>query len=86
MLPLVAADVSRRIGCLTLTMGAIGLAVGIGATVSTALAGIIVDAAGLHMAFLALTAAGAAATLLVWIAMPETRPVKLRTAAAPQPA
>jgi MFS family permease len=86
MLPLVAADVSRRIGCLNLTIGAIGLAVSIGATVSTTLAGVIADTAGLRMALLALAAAGAAAVLLVWVAMPETRPIKLKTAATPQPA
>jgi hypothetical protein len=60
--------------------------VGLALSVGTTLAGIIADTAGLRMAFLPLTAAGAAAALLVWIAMPETGPIKLGTAAAPQPA
>ena len=74
MLPLIAADVSRRIGCLNLTIGAFGLAGGVGATVSTALAGVIADAGGMQSAFLMLAASGAAAVLLVWALMPETRP------------
>ena len=76
MLPLIAADVSRRIGCLNLTMGAFGLAGGLGATVSTTLAGAIADSAGMQMAFLMLSAAGAAAVVLVWVCMPETRPAR----------
>jgi MFS family permease len=55
----------------------VGLALSVG-TIAGLLgqlpAGFIADAAGLRTAFLALTAAGAAAVLLVWIAMPETRP------------
>ncbi len=76
MLPVIAADVSRRIGCLNLTIGAFGLAGGVGASVSTTLAGAIADAAGMRMAFLLLTAAGGAACLLVWMLMPETRPAR----------
>ena|ERR1035437_5318059 len=58
--------------------------VGLALSVGTTLAGIIADTAGLRIALLPLTAAAAA--LLVWIAMPETGPIKLGTAAAPQPA
>ncbi len=76
MLPLVAADVSRRIGCLNLAIGGFNLAVGVGATVSTTLAGAIADRAGIHIALLFLAAAGAAAAALVWLAMPETRPAR----------
>ena len=76
MLPLIAADVSRRIGCLNLTIAGFNLAVGIGATVSTTLAGLIADRTGIDVALLGLAAAGAGAALLVWMVMPETRPVR----------
>jgi MFS family permease len=76
MLPLIAADVSRRIGCLNLAIGVFSLAGGLGATVSTTLAGAIADAAGMQMAFLMLAAAGGGAVLLVWGMMPETRPAR----------
>ena len=76
MLPLIAADVSRRIGCFNLSVGVFSLAGGLGATVSTTLAGAIADAAGTRMAFLTLAAAGAAAVLLVGVGMPETRPAQ----------
>ena len=81
MLPLIAADVSRRIGCLNLAIGGFNLAVGLGATVSTTLAGVIADRIGIHMALLALAAAGGAAVILVWMVMPETRPVRQALAA-----
>jgi predicted MFS family arabinose efflux permease len=47
---------------------------GVGATASTSLAGWIADRAGLPVAFLCLAAVGLAAEILVWRAMPETRP------------
>jgi len=74
MMPLVAADLTRRTGFLNLAIGSFGLAASLGATVSTALAGWIVDTWGLRIAFLALAAAGAAGLLLIIAVMPETRP------------
>ena len=74
LLPLIAADIARERGHFNLIMGAIGLAVGLGATVSTALTGAIADASGSPAAFFALAAAGLAATLLAWAVMPETTP------------
>lgn len=79
MLPLIAADVSRRIGCLNLSIGVFSLAGGLGATVSTTLAGAIASSAGMQMAFLMLSAAGGVAVLLVWATMSETRPATLAT-------
>jgi MFS family permease len=64
-------------------LGFVGVAIGIGGTLSTTLAGWIADRGGDAAAFAALAAIGLAATLLVWRAMPETRP--RRTTAAPQP-
>ncbi len=74
LIPLTAADLTRRTGYLNLAIGSFGLASSLGATFSTALAGWIADRYGLRMAFLALTAAGAAAVLAVLVLMPETRP------------
>lgn len=74
MVPLIAADLTRRTGCLNLAMGAINLAIGLGAALSTAIAGPIADSWGYGAAFLCLAGAGSIATLLVWFVMPETSP------------
>jgi MFS family permease len=74
MVPLIAADVTRQSGYMNLAIGSIGLAVGIGATISTALAGWMADAAGVPGTLLALAAVGGGAVLLAWWTMPETHP------------
>jgi MFS family permease len=74
MLPLIAADVTRRSGYLNLAIGWLGLASGIGAIVSTAVAGWMADRFGAPAAFLGLACAGVAALAAVWLLMPETRP------------
>ncbi|WP_321783075.1 MFS transporter [Paraburkholderia sp. J94] len=73
MLPLIAADVAGGKGRYNLCIGLFGLSAGIGATLSTALAGFIADHFGNTVSFLGLAAAGAAAVVLVWLVMPETR-------------
>jgi MFS family permease len=73
MLPLIAADVAGDKGRYNLCIGLFGLAAGIGATLSTGLAGFIADRLGNTASFMCLAAAGLAAVLLVWFAMPETR-------------
>jgi MFS family permease len=73
MLPLIAADVAGGKGRYNLCIGLFGLSAGIGATLSTALAGFIADHFGNTVSFIGLAAAGAASVLLVWLAMPETR-------------
>jgi MFS family permease len=72
MLPLLAADLTRGTRHFNLCMGALGLAMFVGAAASTTLAGGIADAAGLPLAFLALAVSGLAGTILVLFAMPET--------------
>ena len=74
LLPLIAADIAAERGHFNLTMGAIGLAAGGGAAVSTTLAGAVQDLLGNHAAFGALAAAGLVATLLAWLIMPESGP------------
>lgn len=73
MLPLLAADLTRGTNRFNLCIGFFGTAVGIGATVSTALGGAIASAFSSPAAFLALGAIGLTCLALVWFAMPETR-------------
>lgn len=73
MLPLIAVDVGGDKGRYNLCIGVFGLAAGIGATLSTSIAGFAADKFGDTIAFMGLAAAGALAVLLVWAAMPETK-------------
>jgi MFS family permease len=73
MVPLIAADVTRRTGFLNLAISSIGLASGLGATFSTTAAGWLADMAGAPVAFLGLASVGLAALVVVWTFMPETR-------------
>lgn len=72
--PLVTADVAADSGHYNLALGLVGFAIGIGATFSTGVAGWVADQFGGPTAFMAMAAVGLAATVLVWAAMPETRP------------
>ncbi|MEX3548532.1 MAG: MFS transporter [Burkholderia sp.] len=72
MLPLIAADVAGGKGRYNLCIGLFGLAAGIGATLSTTLAGFAADHFGNTMSFFGLAVAGALAVALVAVAMPET--------------
>jgi MFS family permease len=74
MVPLIAADVTRQSGYMNLAIGSIGLAVGIGATISTAFAGWMADVAGVPGTLFALAVVGCGAVLLAWWTMPETHP------------
>jgi MFS family permease len=74
LLPLVAADLTIGSSHFNLCLGILGLAMYVGAAVSTTLSGEVADAAGVHAAFLMLAGAGVAGCLAVWLAMPETRP------------
>lgn len=84
MLPLIAADVTKNSGYLNLAIGSLGLASGLGATFSTALAGVIADVFGDRATFLCLAAAGAACVALIAAAMPESRPPAAASADAVQ--
>jgi predicted MFS family arabinose efflux permease len=84
MLPLIAADLTRRTGYMNLAIGWFGLASGAGATLGTVMAGSIADHFGDRVMFLCLAGASAAAVLLLWIAMPETRPAQRGASKGPQ--
>jgi MFS family permease len=87
MVPLIAADVTRRTGYLNLAISSIGLAVSIGATFSTTLGGLVADRFGIPAALLGLAMIGFAATVLIWVALPETRPARRSKATlSPAPA
>jgi predicted MFS family arabinose efflux permease len=76
MVPLVASDIAGGSGGFNASLGFVGFAIGIGGTLSTTLAGMFAQAFGDPTAFLGLASVGLGATLLVWIAMPETRPTE----------
>jgi MFS family permease len=73
LFPLIVADVTRETGHYTTSLGLVGLAIGGGATLSTAVAGLVADHFGVGAAFLSLAVVGLIATALVWILMPETK-------------
>jgi predicted MFS family arabinose efflux permease len=72
--PFIIADITRGTGRFNLSLGFVGTAVGIGASLSTTLGGYASDHFGSPVAFLALAAIAAAGVALVWSLMPETRP------------
>ncbi len=79
LVPLVVADVTRRTGHFNLALGIAGTAIGVGATLSTTLAGYVSDHFGSETAFLVLAVIAAAGLACIWSMMPETRPDDDRT-------
>lgn len=73
---LMIADLTRGTGHYNLALGSIGAAVGIGASISTTMAGFVSEHAGFQAGYLSLAAPAVAAFLLLWLAMPETRNVE----------
>ncbi len=76
MLPLVAADLTRRTGHLTMAISSVSLAAGLGATFSTTVAGLVADLIGPAYAFYGLAGVGGLALLIALVLMPETRPAE----------
>ena len=70
---LVIADLTKGTGRFNLTLGAIGTAVGMGASLSQVVAGSIVHRFGSNAGFLFLAAVAAAALGILYFFMPETR-------------
>jgi MFS family permease len=73
MIPLIAADLTRRSGYPNLAIGALSLGSSLGATFSTTAAGLIADHLGTTAAFIGLAAAGGLGTVILAALMPETR-------------
>jgi MFS family permease len=72
--PIVVADLMRGTGRFNVAQGAILTAQGIGAALSTTLAGVVVVRAGYNAAFLTLAAVAFVGAMLFLFGMPETRP------------
>ena len=70
--PLVIADATRGSGRFNLAQGAIATMQGLGASLSSLFAGVVVDAAGYSAGFLALGGAACLAFGTLLVAMPET--------------
>jgi len=74
LVPLTLADITRETGRFNLTQGLIGCAMGIGASISTTLVGLLSDRFSSYVTFLTLGLIAIIGLLAVWILMPETRP------------
>ena len=74
LLPLVVADIMRGTGRFNLGLGIVGSAVGIGAALSTTLAGYTIDHFGSSIAFFSLASIAVCGLACVWLLLPETRP------------
>jgi MFS family permease len=76
MVPLVVADLTRGTGHFNLGQGILGTSIGIGASLSATLAGYMSDHFGSSSAFAALAVIALVGLAMVWLLMPETRPVE----------
>jgi predicted MFS family arabinose efflux permease len=83
VLPLVVADITRGTGRFNLGLGIVGSAVGIGAALSTSLAGYASDHFGSSIAFFSLASVAGCGLALVWLLLPETLPDAKQPKAAP---
>jgi predicted MFS family arabinose efflux permease len=73
MIPLIVADIAFGSGHFNLAQGIVGTATGIGASLSTVLAGYVSDKFGSSVAFSGLACVAALGLALIWLVMPETR-------------
>ena len=80
--PVIVADLMRGTGRFNVAQGAIMTAQGIGAALSTTVAGLVVVHAGYSAAFLTLGSVAAAGVVLCFFALPETQPRGSRTSEA----
>jgi MFS family permease len=71
---LVIADLTTGTGRFNLSQGLVGTASGIGASLSTAMFGLIAASFGRTVVFLSIASVALLAVLIAWLAMPETRP------------
>jgi predicted MFS family arabinose efflux permease len=73
MIPLIVADVAFGSGHFNLAQGVVGTSTGIGASLSTVLAGYVSDRFGSSFAFMGLAGVAALGLVMIWLVMPETR-------------
>jgi MFS family permease len=74
MVALVVADLTRGSGHFNLGQGIVGVAMGVGASLSTLLGGYVADRLSNPAAFLCLSAIAFAAVVVIYAGFPETRP------------
>jgi predicted MFS family arabinose efflux permease len=73
LIPLIVADVAFGSGHFNLAQGIVGTATGLGASLSTVLAGYVSDKFGSSIAFGGLAGIAAVGLAVIWFVMPETR-------------
>ena len=71
--PLIIADLTNGTGRFNLSQGLVGTASGVGASLSTAVFGLIAAGFGHTVVFLSIALVALLAVLIAWFAMPETR-------------
>ncbi|HTC97508.1 MAG TPA: MFS transporter, partial [Bradyrhizobium sp.] len=76
MIPLIVADVAFGSGHFNFAQGIVGTATGIGASLSTLMAGYVSDTFGSSVAFLGLAGAAALGLATIALIMPETKHVE----------
>jgi MFS family permease len=73
LVPLIIADVTHGSGHFNFAQGLIGVAVGIGASLSTGIAGYVADISGPAIVFFSLCGVAVAGIVFVVALVPETR-------------
>ncbi len=73
---LVITDITTGTGRFNLTRGVVGTLLAIAASISTAATGLLFQSFGHWAGFFTLAGVAAAGTLLLWLAMPETKPAE----------
>jgi len=71
---LIVADLTMGTGRFNLAQGFVGTVSGVGASLSTAISGLVAASLGRAAGFLGLAAVALAAVLVLWLLMPETKP------------
>jgi sugar phosphate permease len=72
LFPIIVGDIMRGTGRFNVALAGVSTAQGVGAVLSTTLAGFVAQHFGYSAAFLTLAGCAASAALLFWLAMPET--------------
>jgi MFS family permease len=72
LFPVIVKDLTQGTGRFNVSLGALSTVFGLGAALSSSLAGFAVQQAGYNAAFLTLAGVAGVALALLWLAMPET--------------
>jgi MFS family permease len=76
--PLIIADLTMGSGRYNLAQGMVGMISGLGAALSTTMAGVVASAFGPMAAYIAVVVVALAGTIGLWLFMPETKPAHKR--------